>query len=70
MTMNQQTPIKDGGKSIDIELGSNYAKYLGLADLTEYDSTTTATHADPTNQSNREEKSSKKNKKKKKKKKK
>lgn len=70
MTMNQQTPIKDGGKSIDIELGSNYAKYLGLADLTEYDSTTTATHADPTKQSNPEEKSSKKNKKKKKKKKK
>ena len=39
MTTIQQTPIKSDGKEVDIELGSNYARQLGLGDIAEYDGT-------------------------------
>mmetsp|Transcript_21959 Transcript_21959/g.46320 ORF Transcript_21959/g.46320 Transcript_21959/m.46320 type:complete len:533 (+) Transcript_21959:1-1599(+) len=37
MTINQQTPIKSEGLAINIGLGSNYARQLGLGEITEYD---------------------------------
>ena len=37
MTTIQQTPIKSDGKEVDIGLGSNYARQLGLGDVVEYD---------------------------------
>jgi len=74
MTMNQQTPIKDEGKAVEIGLGSNYAKQLGLTGVTEYDGTTSSTSllntSGDANQTNRGEKLGKKRKKNKKKKKK
>mmetsp|Transcript_6986 Transcript_6986/g.17530 ORF Transcript_6986/g.17530 Transcript_6986/m.17530 type:complete len:683 (+) Transcript_6986:288-2336(+) len=36
-TINQQTPIKNEGETVNIGLGSAYAKQLGLGDITEYD---------------------------------
>jgi len=71
MTMNQQTPIKNTGKAVDIELGSSYANQLGLTGIIEYDGSTDPNPSDSVeNQSNQAEKSGKKKKKNNKKKKK
>ena len=78
MTVIQQTPIKkNGGDVIDISLGGNYAKELGLGDITEYDGTSVvedgarpATNADESKQEGAGKKGAKKKKKNNKKKKK
>jgi len=73
MTMNQQTPIKDEGKAVEIGLGSNYAKQLGLAGVTEFYFSNTTSLLDSSgdaNQTKQGEKNGKKKKKNKKKKKK
>lgn len=73
MTINQQTPIKNEGKAVDIGLGSTYARQLGLGEIVEYDA---SAHPNPTDsndsaqQSNQGEKGGKKKKKNNKKKKK
>ena len=41
MTLIQQTPIKGDGTSVDISLGSSYAKQLGLGEISLYDGTST-----------------------------
>mmetsp|Transcript_25553 Transcript_25553/g.55979 ORF Transcript_25553/g.55979 Transcript_25553/m.55979 type:complete len:618 (+) Transcript_25553:387-2240(+) len=72
MTTNQQTPIKNEGESVNIGLGSVYARQLGLGDLSEYDGTSPGPNqtgaSDSADQSQPGEKKKKKNKKKKKKK--
>jgi len=71
--MNQQTPIKDEGKAVEIGLGSNYAKQLGLAGVTEFYFSNTTSLLDSSgdaNQTKQGEKNGKKKKKNKKKKKK
>ena len=72
MTTNQQTPIKNEGKSVNIGLGSTYARQLGLGDMSEYDGTSGGPNqsgaSDNTNKSLPAENSEKKKKKKKKKK--
>ncbi|VEU43930.1 unnamed protein product [Pseudo-nitzschia multistriata] len=71
-TTTQQTPIKNEGKTVNIGLGSAYAKQLGLGDVSEYDSTESKSPSDNTHQSELGEtngKKKKKNNKKKKKKK-
>jgi len=74
MTIIQQTPIKNEGKAVEIGLGSNYARQLWLADVIEYDGSTSPTNAtdsiDNAHQPNQGEKSGKKKKKNNKKKKK
>ena len=74
MTIIQQTPIKDDGKAVEIGLGSIYAKQLGLAEVSEYDGTTTSANpselSENTDQSKQGEISGKKKKKNNKKKKK
>ena len=72
MTIIQQTPIKNEGKAVDIGLGSSYASQLGLADIVEYDASSSPSKpTEPVeNQSNQGDKSGKKKKKNNKKKKK
>jgi len=74
MTRTRQTPIKNEGKSVEIGLGSTYARQLGLGDVIEYDDTTSPSNSadliDNAKQSGQGEISGKKKRKKNKKKKK
>jgi len=76
MTITQQTPIKNEGNAVDIGLGSPYARHLGIANIKEYDVSTSPSNptdsidnANESNQGGKNGKKKKKNNKKKKKKK-
>ena len=78
MTITQQTPIKNEGKTIELGLGSTYANHLGLKDISVYDGSTalmnnqknsTENSNEPEHQKEKNGKKKKKNNKKKKKKK-